>query len=242
MTQFLVVIPARYGSKRFPAKVLAPLRGRPVLAWCHRAAVDSGLGPVIVATDDRRVAQAVRGFGGTAVMTPKNLKSGTDRVHAAVDGRPSRYVINLQGDEPLITPQTLRRVGALLRAGADMATAVTPLEDPRRVQNRNVVKAALADNGRALYFSRSPITSLCDGRPGWYQHIGIYGFRREALKRFVGLKPSALERAENLEQLRALEDGFKLHAAVVDDVTVAIDVPEDLRHAEKLISQETSHD
>lgn len=242
MKEFLIVIPARYGSVRFPAKVLAPLGGRPVLAWCHRAAVESRLGPVLVATDDRRVAKAVKDFGGTAVMTPKNLVSGTDRVHAAVRNRSSRYVINLQGDEPLITPNTLRRVADLLKAGADMATAVTPLDDAERARSRNVVKAALGKDGRALYFSRAPIPSLRSGAPGYYQHIGIYGFKRSALRRFVGLKPSNLERAESLEQLRALEDGLRLHAAVVNDVTVAIDTPADLRQAEEIISQEASHD
>lgn len=231
----LIVIPARFGSTRFPGKVLAKLRGRPIVEWCWRAATAAKVGPVLVATEDRRVLEAVRAFGGEAVLTPDTCVSGSDRVHLAARGRKAELVINVQGDAPLIKPSTIRAVARLLaRKGVDIATAVMPLSDARRVKDPNVVKAAVAADGRALYFSRSPIP-YPRARAAYLEHLGIYGYRRAALKRFVSLKPSALERAESLEQLRALEDGMTIYAAPVADRPVAIDTPGDLGRAEKLL-------
>ncbi|MCX5793925.1 MAG: 3-deoxy-manno-octulosonate cytidylyltransferase [Elusimicrobia bacterium] len=234
----LVVIPARLGSTRFPAKVLARLGGRPVVEWCWRAARAAGVGPVLVATDDERVRRAVAAFGGLAVMTPVSCASGSDRVARAARGRREPLVINLQGDMPFIKPSTVRRVAELLRRnpGADMATAVMPLRDPRRDADPNVVKAALAQDGRALYFSRAAIPFARDGgKPRRFEHLGIYGFRRRSLDRFVRLPATALERCECLEQLRALEDGMSIYAAVVTERPVAIDTPADLRRAERML-------
>ena len=238
----LVVIPARFGSTRFPGKALAPLGGRPVVEWCWRAARAARVGPVVVATDDGRVRRAVVAFGGRAVMTPASCASGSDRVACAARGRREPLVINLQGDMPFIRPSTLRKVAELLRRNpaADVATAVTPLRDGRRAADPNVVKAALARGGRTrrrvLYFSRAPIPFPRDGgRARRFEHLGIYGFRRRALERFVRLKPSPLERCERLEQLRALEDGMTIFAAVVSQRPVAVDTPADLRRAERLL-------
>jgi 3-deoxy-manno-octulosonate cytidylyltransferase (CMP-KDO synthetase) len=234
----LVVIPARIGSTRFPAKVLARLGGRAVVEWCWRAARAARVGPVIVATDDERVCRAVAGFGGLAVMTPASCASGSDRVARAARGRREPLVINLQGDTPFIKPSTIRRVAELLRRNpkAEMATAVLPLRDLRREADPNVVKAALARDGRALFFSRAAIPFSRDGGPVLrFEHLGIYGFRRRALERFVRLPATALERCECLEQLRALENGIPIYAAVVTERPLAIDTPADLRRAERML-------
>mgnify|MGYP001604272788 CR=1 FL=1 len=234
----LVVIPARYGSTRFPGKVLALLAGRPVVEWCWRAAAAAGVGPVLVATEDERVRRAVAAFGGNCVMTPRACPSGSDRVRAAARGLREPLVINLQGDMPFMKASTIRRVADILRhnARADMATAVTPLRDPRRSADPNAVKVALARDGRALYFSRAPIPYPRDGGAApRFEHLGIYGFRRKALERFVSLRPTPLERCERLEQLRALEDGMTIYAAVVSETPVAIDTPADLGRAERLL-------
>lgn len=235
----LVVIPARYGSTRFEGKVLAPLKGRMVVEWCHRAAVAAAIGPVVVATEDARVARAVAAFGGRAVMTSARCVSGTDRVFEAAKRFDCRFILNLQGDEPLIKSSTLKAVAGLLRGrtGAAMSTAVVALRESSRAHDPNLVKAVVAQDGRALYFSRAPIPFPRGKAPArYFQHIGIYGFTRSALARFVRLPPSPLEKTESLEQLRALEDGMPIYAAVVADRTVAIDTPEDLLRANKVLN------
>ena len=213
------------------------------MEWCYRAAKSSRVGRVLVATEDRRVSQAVASFGGEAILTSRNCISGTDRVCQAAEHFNTPFIINLQGDQPLIDPRTIRRVFELLKNNplADMSTAVIPLADPGRVSNPNVVKAALAGNGRALYFSRAPIPYPRNGAPAaHYEHLGIYGFRRKALRSFVRLRPSPLEKTESLEQLRALENGMSIYAAVVCDVAVAIDTPADLRRAKRLLGRMTT--
>lgn len=239
MNDTLVVIPARLGSTRFPAKVLATLRGRPVVEWCRRAALQAKVGPVVVATDHPKVAHAVEYFGGEAALTPAGCASGTDRVWAAARERRHRFVINLQGDEPLIRPATIRRVAELLRdrPDADIATAVVPMTDSKSAEDPNTVKAVVGKDGRCLYFSRAPIPFPRDrSAVTRYKHIGIYGFRYQALRRFVGLPPSGLEKLECLEQLRALEAGMTIFAVKVSDRTVAIDVPGDMTRAQKVLS------
>ena len=237
----VVVIPARMGSTRFPAKVLSPLGGIPVVEWCRRAAVQAGVGPVIVATDHSNVIDAVKRFGGSAVLTPLGCRSGTDRVYAAVRslerarGLQFRTVVNLQGDEPFIHPSTIRKVAELARGGgADIATAVVPMPIGRSAADPNVVKAVLSCDGRCLYFSRAAVPS---GTARLWRHIGIYAFAREALERFVKSRPSPLEAAERLEQLRALEGGMTIAAARVSDRTIAIDTPADLRRASRRLAR-----
>ena len=240
----VVVIPARMGSTRLPRKVLLPLAGLPVVEWCRRAAVKAAVGPVIVATDHPEVAGTVERLGGTAVMTPPDCPSGTDRVAQAVKalerarGRRFGTVVNLQGDEPFIRASTIRAVARLLtgrKPAADLSTAVVPLDDVRRAAEPNLVKAVVAKDGRCLYFTRAPAPYPArDAKPAYYQHIGIYGYTRAALDRVVRLPPSPLEIMESLEQLRALEDGMTIAAAVVDDRTIAIDTANDLARAARL--------
>lgn len=234
----VVVIPSRYGSTRFPGKVLAELAGKPIVRWCWEAAVAAKVGQVIVATEDERVAKVVRAFGGEVALTSDKCVSGTDRVYEAVrHNKRFKYVLNVQGDQPLLKPETLRKVVSLLRKSeAEVATAVLPLLDDARAANPNVVKAVMTKDGRCLYFSRAPIPFPRDGgNVQRWEHVGLYGYKRAALERFVKLKPSPLELTEMLEQLRALEDGMCIRAAVVEDIPVAVDTPEDLRRAELLL-------
>jgi 3-deoxy-manno-octulosonate cytidylyltransferase (CMP-KDO synthetase) len=232
----LTVIPARLGSTRFPGKVLARLKGITMVEWCWRAATAAKLGPVLVATDNRLVADEVRNFGGVAVMTPVSCPSGSDRVWRAAKNHREAVIMNYQGDMPLIKPATLRAAVKALTKGIDIATAVIPLTDAKRRRDPNVVKAVLTKDGRCLYFSRSDVPFGRDGASvqSW-EHLGIYVFRRDALRRFVSLPPSRLEKTEKLEQLRALEDGMTIRAAVVAERPVAVDVPSDLRRAEIIL-------
>lgn len=227
MSACLTVIPARLGSTRFPRKILAKLAGRTLIEWCWRAAKAAKLGPVLVAVDSREVADEVRRFGGESVMTSPSLPSGSDRVWAAARHRREPIILNFQGDMPLLKPATLRATVKALSRGADIATSVIKLIDARRRGDRNVVKAVLTKNGRCLYFSRAPVSS--------WEHLGLYAYRRAALKRFVSLPPSPLEKIERLEQLRALEDGMTIRSAIVRERPVAVDVPSDLRRAETML-------
>lgn len=227
MSSTLTVIPARLGSTRFPRKVLAKLAGRTMIEWCWRAAKAAKLGPVLVAVDSREVADEVKRFGGEFVMTRPSLPSGSDRVWAAAKGRREPIILNFQGDMPLLKPGTLRATVNALTKGADIATSVIALDDAARRNDRNVVKAVLTENGRCLYFSRAPVSS--------WEHLGLYAYRRAALKRFVSMPPSPLEKSERLEQLRALEDGMAMRAAVVRERPVAVDTPNDLRRAETML-------
>ncbi|MFA6434087.1 MAG: 3-deoxy-manno-octulosonate cytidylyltransferase [Elusimicrobiales bacterium] len=237
----LIVIPARYNSQRFPGKVLARLRGKAVLQWCHEAAVRSGLGPVLIATEDARVLEFAKGIGADAVLTSPKCASGTDRVYEAAKGSRKKFIINFQGDEPFMRAGTLLAAFKRMSAGFDIATACAPITDQAEISNPNCVKIAMNSEGRALYFSRSPIPfrhPLSDLKgPPLYKHCGFYIYRRAALDRFVKLKPSALERLERLEQLRALENGMSIGVAVVKVLGPAIDTPADLEAAERFVKR-----
>lgn len=236
MSGVLTVIPARLGSTRFPKKVLARLAGRTMIEWCWRAAKAANLGPVVVAVDSKAVSDEVKRFGGEAVMTPASCPSGSDRVWLAAKNRRETVILNYQGDMPLLKPETLNATVKALRPGTDIATAVISLTDENRVEDANVVKAVLAEGGRCLYFSRSAVPYGRDGAAvQHWEHLGLYAYRRDALKRFVSLPPSPLEKAEKLEQLRALEDGMVLRAVPVRERPVAVDVPADLKLAEKYL-------
>ena len=235
MSSALTVIPARLGSTRFPRKVLARLAGRTLVEWCWRAAKAARLGPVLVAVDSREVADEVRRFGGEAVMTPPSCPSGSDRVWLAARGRREAVIVNYQGDMPFLRASTLRAAVKALTTRTDISTAVIPLTDARRAADFNVVKAVRAEDGRCLYFSRAKVPHARDEGPQTlWEHLGIYVYRREALRRFVSLPPSRLENTEKLEQLRALEAGMTLRAAVVDERPVSVDVPADLTRASRL--------
>jgi 3-deoxy-manno-octulosonate cytidylyltransferase (CMP-KDO synthetase) len=234
----VVIIPARMASTRLPGKPLADISGAPMIVRVWRAAVAADIGPVVVAAGDEEIVSALQAAGGTAVLTDPQLPSGTDRVFAALQAfdpeNAHDVVINLQGDLPLLDPASLRVVRETLAAsGSDIATLAARIADAADFDNPNVVKPAMAwEKGetyaRALYFSRSRVPS---GAGDLYHHIGIYAFRREALARFVSLPPSALEQRENLEQLRALEDGMTIAVGIVDKPPLSVDTPADLEKA-----------
>ena len=234
----MVLIPARMAATRLPGKPLADIGGTPMILRVLRQALDAGVGPVAVAAGDEEIVQAVEAGGGRAVLTDPALPSGSDRILAALktldpDGAHDA-VINLQGDMPFVEPGVLRACAELLsnQPDCDIATAVAPEHGREDRANPDVVKAilALSDGakaGRALYFTRS---TLYGEGPVW-RHIGIYGYRREALVRFNAAPPSPLERREKLEQLRALELGLQIWAAVVDKAPISVDTPADLEAA-----------
>jgi 3-deoxy-manno-octulosonate cytidylyltransferase (CMP-KDO synthetase) len=195
---------------------------------------------LLVATEDRRVYEAVKAFGGEAVMTDPSCASGSDRVWQAAKDLPADVIVNIQSDEPLLAPEMVDRMVEALEANpeADLATLAFRMEDSRGYENPNVVKVVTDANGFALYFSRSPIPFYrgAQGPKLWYKHLGLYAYRKEALRRFVELAPSVLEQAEQLEQLRALGHGLKIQVAESPVDTVAVDTPEDLRRVEEILS------
>jgi len=235
------VIPARYGSTRFPGKALARLNGKTLVqcVW-ERAREAKRLDRLLVATDDPRIAEAVKGFGGEAVMTPSTLSSGTDRVWEAAKQTPAQILVNIQGDEPLVTPPMIDGLVEGLRkeSRAQMATLRYPMKGPEGYNDPNVVKVVTDESGWALYFSRSPIPAYRTGDAFsvlWYKHIGLYAYRREFLQQFVSWPPSALEKAEGLEQLRALERGVWIQVLDSPQNTVGVDTPEDLKRVGRMM-------
>lgn len=231
----LVVIPARMAATRLPGKPLADIAGKPMILWMVERAEAAGIGPVVVAAGDAEIVAVVEGAGGRAVLTDPALPSGTDRVHAAAEmlGGGHDVILNLQGDMPTIAPATIRAAIAALTPEADIATLVSASADPADRDNPNVVKAILAADGRALYFTRAAAPSG-DG-PVW-RHLGLYVYRRESLARFVAAPPSPLELREKLEQLRALELGMTITAGVVEDFPKGVDSPADLEAARSLLT------
>ena len=239
MSDVLIVIPARYGSSRLPGKILKPLCGKPVIRHVYEACKNTGLGDVLIATESHLVVEAAAKFGAKAVLTGESCQSGTDRVFEAAQNRPENLIINVQGDEPFIQTETVRAVAELLKADetCDISTAVFAMADSEQVDNPNVVKAVLANDCRALYFSRSRVPYKREKteenlRAPYWHHCGIYGYRRPALERFVKLPESPLEKLERLEQLRALEDGMTIKCAEVQPAGPAIDTAADLEAAE----------
>ena len=231
----IVLIPSRLASTRLPDKPLADIHGAPMIVHCLRRAREAGFARVAVACGDAAIAEAVQAAGGEAVMTDPNHPSGSDRIHEALTRldpeRRHDAVVNLQGDLPAIDPKIVSAALTPLGDPAiDIATLATPIVDAHEIDDPNVVKAVLSletgqSVGRALYFSRRPVPS---GEGPLWHHIGIYAYRRAALERFVALKPSPLERREKLEQLRALENGMAIAAAVVDTLPLGVDTPADL--------------
>ena len=239
----ILLIPARLASTRLPAKPLADIGGVPMIVRVLRQAEAAGLGPVAVAAGEAEIAAAVQAAGGQAVLTDPGLPSGSDRIYAALEkldpDRRHDVVINLQGDLPALDPAQIRAVAAALAdSGADIATLAAEIVDPAERDNPSVVKAVVAWDaaerlGRALYFTRSPAPA---GPGTLWHHVGLYAFRRAALARFVALPPSALERREKLEQLRALEAGMTIAVARVDEPPLSVDTPEDLDRARRILA------
>jgi len=238
--RLVALIPARYGSTRFPGKPLAPILGRPLIQWVwEQAQKVPGLDGIWVATDDERIKAAVEGFGGHALMTRPDHRSGSDRLAEAaalLNLAPDDIIVNIQGDQALFPPEVVAQMAGLL-ARAPQAVMTTParrITDTAAASSPHVVKVVFDQNHRALYFSRSPLPYWRSGdAPYFYQHIGIYAYRAEFLQKFVGLPPGRWEQAESLEQLRALEHGYPIHILETTGDTLEIDTPEDLRRAEE---------
>jgi len=233
------LIPARYASQRLPGKPLADICGAPmVVRVAERARKAVGIDEVAVATDDERVAKTVEAAGFRALMTDPACRNGTERIAQAARDLPADGYLNVQGDEPLIDPRAIARVAELVRAGAEMATLARPLE-PGDAARPQVVKVVLDARRRALYFSRSLIPyPRREGEVAPLAHIGIYGFSAETLRRYARLEETSLERAEGLEQLRAIWHGIPIEVAVVDHRPAAVDVPEDLERVRRLFADE----
>ena len=245
------VIPARYGSTRFPGKPLVRIAGKPLLQHVvERARQARRLAEVIVATDDERIARVAEGFCRVAMTRPDH-PSGTDRVAEVVEGLECDGVVNIQGDEPLVDPGAIDAVAAALET-AEMSTAAAPLTDPLDLHNPHVVKVVVSRSGRALYFSRHaiPFVRGAEGaaavevlsRFGFLRHLGLYGYRRETLLRLVRWPVSALEEAEKLEQLRALENDVVIRVVRVAASGAGVDVPEDVARVEALLAGGTAAD
>ncbi len=238
--KFIVCIPARYGSTRFPGKVVALLSGKPIVRWVYEKGCSSNADSVIVATDNVIVRDTVIGFGGKCVMTSENHPSGTDRIWEAVKDIDCDVIINIQGDEPLIAVSTINKLIELFKnnPSVEMGTVVVLSDRNKIASNPNAVKAVLSKNGTALYFSRSEIPYIREKGKEFplYKHLGIYGYRKNTLKKLVSLPQSELEKCEMLEQLRALDNGITIHAVILgEDFGVGIDTLEDLQKAEMLI-------
>jgi 3-deoxy-manno-octulosonate cytidylyltransferase (CMP-KDO synthetase) len=240
--KFRVVIPARYGSSRFPGKPLADLGGKPmVIRVCERAA-KSGAAAVHVATDDERIASAVRAHGHQAIMTRNDHASGTDRIAEAASKLrlgEKDIVVNVQGDEPLIAPKLIAQVARILekKRDASVSTACHAIHEAQALANPNVVKVVLDAEGYALYFSRSQIPYPREAGATCYRHAGIYGYRVGFLRKYAKLKAPVLEKAEALEQLRVLWHGYRIAVAVSEtEIPPGVDTPQDLDAVRKIFA------
>lgn len=236
------IIPARWASSRFPGKPLHLIAGKPLVqhVW-ERCQECTKLDDVVIATDDSRIAEAAGGFGAKVIMTSADHPTGTDRIaEAAASQSEASYIINIQGDEPLIDPALIDQLAEALHTddGVSMATAANPLTDDDLINDPNVVKCVLAHNGDALYFSRSPLPYRRSESPALtlYRHKGIYAYRRDFLEKFVTWEPSPLELAESLEQLRALENNARIKVLITDDESPGVDTLEQANAIEKLLS------
>jgi 3-deoxy-manno-octulosonate cytidylyltransferase (CMP-KDO synthetase) len=238
----LAAIPARWGSTRFPGKPLHLIAGKPLVQHVWERCQDCReIDEVIIATDDARIADAAASFGAKAVLTSQEHPSGTDRIAEAARAFPDHQVIiNVQGDEPLISPALIDELARVLRdqPGVPMITAAAPIHDAAQVADANIVKVVLDVKGDALYFSRSalPFVRGTDARTRHLRHLGIYGFQREFLFQFIVWPPSMLEMTESLEQLRALENGARIRCVLTDDLSPGVDTIEQARAIEKVLA------
>ena len=240
----VVVIPARYGSTRLPGKPLVSLGGKPMIQRVYeRAKLAQRVSRVIVATDDDRILKAVQDFGGEARMTRHDHRTGTERVAEVAAHEPGDIFVNVQGDEPLLDPAAVdTAVGALLEEPqAAIATVATPIRTPGDIMDPNVCKVVLDFDENALYFSRAPIPWVRDTgghvQARHLKHLGLYVFRRDALLEYPTLPQGELERVEQLEQLRWLENGWMIRVAEVQHDAISVDVPEDVPRVEKLLAE-----
>jgi len=239
-----VVIPARYGSTRFPGKPLFKIAGKPMIQWTYEKAVAAeGIYKVIVATDDHRIFDCVEAFGGDVVMTSSQHPSGTDRIAEAIQGLDCDLVINVQGDEPTIPADVISRLSQeMIKTGAEMGTVAVPISrDGDDFLNPNVVKVVKGVGNYALYFSRASIPFLREGGDAVLplKHWGIYAYTPKLINDFISWPESPLERCEKLEQLRALDRGVKILVITSDHDTVGVDTPEDVQKVEQILKNRT---
>ena len=243
--QVVVVIPSRYASTRLPGKPLVSLGGKPMVQHVYeRARRAQTVHKVLVATDDQRIMDVVARFGGAARMTRSDHRTGTERIAEVAAHEPADIFVNVQGDEPLIDPVSIDiAVGALLEdSEVQVSTVATSIRHAGDIMDPNVVKTVLDFDDNALYFSRAPIPWVRDTQQKihvkYWKHLGLYAFRREALREYATLPQGELERIEQLEQLRWLENGWKIRVAEVAHDAVSVDVPEDVARVEKLLQVE----
>ena len=244
----IAVIPSRYASTRLEGKALMDIAGKPMIQRVYEVALRAELvDRVIVATDDKRILDTVHGFGGEAELTSPQHVSGTDRIAEVADRLACELVVNLQGDEPLMDPRLIDSVVGLLLDNQDvpMASAQSLIETLEDLMNPNIVKVVSDCNGYALYFSRSPLPyrfskAEDDRAPFGFKHIGLYVYRKDFLKKVVSLDPSSLEKQERLEQLRVLENGYKIKLVTTNYDSIGVDTPEDLTRARKKIEDSES--
>jgi 3-deoxy-manno-octulosonate cytidylyltransferase (CMP-KDO synthetase) len=238
----VAVIPSRYAAQRFPGKPLHPIAGIPMIVRVlDQARKAKRIDAVIVATDDDRIARAVEDAGGRVVMTDPDLVSGTDRVWAAARDLDVEVVVNIQGDEPMMEPENIDLVAGFLLENPEfpLSTLALAIDDPDEIADPNNVKVVRADDGHALYFSRSPIPyrrRSAPDLPTW-KHLGIYGYRKEALERWTSLPTHPLEWAESLEQLRAIAAGMRMAVLEAVGDSIGVDTPEDAQRVEKILTR-----
>ncbi|MFH1784204.1 MAG: 3-deoxy-manno-octulosonate cytidylyltransferase [bacterium] len=241
----IAMIPARYDSSRFPAKALADIAGKPMIQRVYEQVKKSSvLEDVIVVTDSEKILKTVESFGGKAMMTSKDCQSGTDRIAEAVKDVDCEIVVNVQGDEPLIVHEVIdAAIEPLLNdPNILMGTAVSRISDLEDIENHNVAKVVLDKDNFVIYFSRSAIPCSKNSQPDiytqvYYKHIGIYVYRKDFVLTFSSLPQMPLEKIESLEQLRALEHGYKIKATIMDYDSVSVDVPEDVERVKELINK-----
>ncbi len=241
MNDTAIIIPARYGSSRLKGKPLIVVNGKPIIQWVFEKAVKSTLADrIIIATDNEEILNTCLMFGAEAEMTSDTHNCGSDRIQEVMERHPEiSYVVNLQGDEPLIKPESIDEVIKNVKGDADISTLIRVLKDKKDIENPNIVKCVVDNNGYALYFSRSKIPyERNEGYATFYGHLGIYGYKREALARMTSANQTSLELSESLEQLRALQLGMKIKTSVVDFTPVGIDTAEDLEKFKKILSQQ----
>jgi 3-deoxy-manno-octulosonate cytidylyltransferase (CMP-KDO synthetase) len=236
----IAIIPARYQSTRLPGKPVLEVQGKTLIEHVYRRVQQAEtVEKILVATDDERIAKAVERFGGNVMMTRIDHQSGTDRLAEAAAGLPPEaLVVNVQGDEPLIEPEVIDQAVTAARLGdAEIITLMTRMDDPQAIQDPNRVKIVVNRQGLALYFSRSPIPNIGSGGGTTFLHLGLYVYRVRFLKQFTQLERTPLEIAERLEQLRALEHGFRIRAVEVESASWGIDTPADLEKFKSVLRE-----
>lgn len=242
MSKTAIIIPSRYASTRLHAKPLIEVEGKPIIQWVYeKASAVKQADEVIVATDHEEIYNCVKSFGGQVEMTKEDHKCGSDRIAEVAQRHPEMdYIVNLQGDEPMITPESIDSVITALKTGenADIATLLRVIDDEKEVENPNLVKCVIDNNNFALYFSRSKIPYERNfGEAVFYGHIGLYGYKREALFKMTSLPQTMLEKTESLEQLRALQSGMRIITSIVNFKPIGIDTKEDVEEFKKAVGK-----